>query len=89
MKYYSEKTKKLYDSEEELNKAEIALNDRLLEEQKKKETRAKRAQEVDDAYNKYVKLLKGFVKDYGYYHRSLTNKDLDWVDLFSNIWFPF
>ena len=89
MKYYSEKTKKLYDSEEELNKAEVALSEKELETKKLRDERAKRAKEVDDAYNKYVELLKAFVKDYHYYHRSLKDKDVDWVDWFYNNWLPF
>ena len=67
MKYYSEQTKKLYDSPEELAKAEKDFEEKKTVELKKKEAREARAKEVADAYNKYVELFNAFVKDYGYY----------------------
>jgi uncharacterized membrane protein len=67
MKYYSEQTKKLYDSPEELAKAEKDFEEKKAAELKKKEARETRAKEVADAYNKYVELFNAFVKDYGYY----------------------
>jgi hypothetical protein len=67
MKYYSEQTKKLYDSPEELAKAEKDFEEKKTAELKKKEAREVRAKEVADAYNKYVELFNAFVKDYGYY----------------------
>ena len=67
MKYYSEQTKKLYDSPEELAKAEKDFEEKKTAELKKKEAREARAKEVADAYNKYVELFNAFVKDYGYY----------------------
>lgn len=67
MKYYSEQTKKLYDSKAELEKAEKDFEEKKAAELKKKEAREARAKEVADAYNKYIELFNAFVKDYGYY----------------------
>ena len=88
MKYYSEKLKKLFDSTEELQEAEKEQNEKETLELKKREERAARAKEVDEAYEKYVDLLKKFVKDYGYYHK--TYKDADFDGLINNLWhWPF
>lgn len=78
MKYYSEQTKKLYDSQEELNNAEKAFEEKKAVELKKKEERATRAKEVEDAYDKYVELLDKFIKDYGYYvdYKKTSRNDL-------------
>ena len=72
MKYYSEITRKTYDSAEACEKAEA-------------EVEAARAKEVEDAYQSYLdaqkvaneknkeykKLLDAFLKDYGYYHSTI------------------
>lgn len=80
MKYYSEKTKKLYDSEEDLEKSEASYAAKELELAKTKEARASRAKEVEDAYkayteagDKYMKLRNQFVKDYGSYHATYNS----------------
>jgi len=87
MKYYSENLKKLFDSPEELEKAEKELSEREAEEKAKREQRAVRAKEVEDAWNKYQELLKEFVKDYGSYHHSSNGNEISLFDIFFN--WPF
>ncbi len=80
MKFYSEKTEKLYDSEEELKQAESQLEEAQKKEEEKKQARAARAKEVEDAFKaaseaqkKANDLLVAFTKDYGSFH--MTYKD--------------
>lgn len=88
MKYYSEKLKKLFDKEEELREAEKTFNEKEALELKKREQRATRAKEVDEAYNHYAELLKAFIKDYGSYHHTIKDNDFD--ILINNLWhWPF
>lgn len=75
MKYFSEITKDLYDSKEELIKAE-------MEATKSKADRAERAKEVteaikeaNEATKKANKLLADFVKDYGSFKTTIKDKD--------------
>ena len=93
MKFYSEVTKKLYDTEAELNDAEIAIKkaecEKKARETKLKNERAARAKVVDAAFEDYRKakeiakkkysdanaLLDAFVKDYGTYHVSISEKN--------------
>ncbi len=97
MKYYSDLTKKLYDTEKQLKAAEIEVT-------KSKADRAERAKEVtealktaNEATNKANKLLAQFVKDYGSFKTTLTYKDVDlkafnnsfskyFTDLFNLFW---
>lgn len=85
MKYYSEKTKRLYDTEDAAKEAEDKL---VAEEAEKKAAiekrnaeRATRAKEVEDAYKaeveahaNYIKLRNQFVNDYGSFHMSYTTQ---------------
>ena len=77
MKYYSEKTKKLYDSEEILRDEEAKFDLEHEKELALKAQRAERAKEVDAAYDEAVKakrkadeLCNQFIKDYGSYHST-------------------
>ena len=81
MKFYSEVTKKLYDSEKDLISAEAEVKaaeaKRIEAEKIKKAARANRAKEVEtalkeanEAQAKALKLLKDFTNDYGYFHMS-------------------
>ena len=83
MKFYSDITKKLYDTSEALKKDEEAFTnteaEKKAEEAKKSAERAVRAKEVEDAYKaeveahaKYIKLSNQFVDDYGSFHMSYT-----------------
>lgn len=86
MKFYSELTKMLYDTEEALVTAETKIRkeeaDKKAREAEKNAARAKRAKEVEAAYDasvkaeaKYKKLLNAFVKDYGSYHMTLSTRN--------------
>jgi Skp family chaperone for outer membrane proteins len=52
MKYYSENLKKLFDSEEELTKAEKEHEEELTKKQELADTKKQRAEEVELAYKK-------------------------------------
>ena len=76
MKYYSELTKKLYDSKEELVKAEVEVT-------KAKSERAERAKEVEnalkearEAQKKANELLSQFVKDFGSFKTTFKDEDV-------------
>ena len=104
MKFYSEKTKKLYDTEKEAAAAEKefdAAQERKLAAQKAEEERvaelkakrAERAKERDalikqrgDLEKQIDEKLRAFTKDYGTYHRTVTNSDLsNWADWISSV----
>lgn len=81
MKFYSEVTKKLYDTEKELVNAEAALIKAQADEEEKKKVRATRAKEVEDAYKTliaaqqhYTELKNKFIEDYGSFHMSIKEK---------------
>ena len=89
--FYSDITKKTYDTEEACLKAE----ELVAEENKKKEAlaaeRSKRAKEVEDAYERALEakktaydLMKEFIGDYGSFHTSIKTKNLGLFD-----WDPF
>ena len=75
MKYYSDVTKKLYESVDELKKAEAEITDKAA-------ARKKDADKVEKAYNAYIearkeyeKVLTEFCNKHGAYHKTYTNKD--------------
>lgn len=76
MKFYSEITKNLYDTKEELVKAEVAAT-------KAKSDRAEKAKEVtellkvaNEATKKANKALSDFIKEYGSFKTTLKNEDV-------------
>ena len=78
MKYYSEVTKKMYDSENALKFAELEVEKRKKDEELKKSNRAARAKEVEAAIkaaeeaNKVArKKLTDFCTEYGQFHTTL------------------
>ena len=86
MKFYSEVTNKLYDSEKALIAAEAEVKrleeEKIAKERAKKEERSKRAKEVENALKaankaqtEAIALLKAFTKDYGYFHMSYSTDD--------------
>ena len=82
MKYYSEKTMKVYDDVEELNTAEKEYDEAHAAEIAKKRERKERAEEINKArkdaikaQERYNELVSKFVKDYGSYHATYTNED--------------
>lgn len=88
MKYYSEITRKYYDTESECIEAEKTHNAALEEAKAKKDAliaaRKDRAKEIEEAYaavraaeKKYNKLRTDFIKDYGSFHMTFTSDDDD------------
>ena len=80
MKYYSELTKQLYETKEDLQKAEIAVT-------KSKADRAERAKAVTEAIQKATKatkeadkLLREFIKDYGSFKTTIKDEDVKSMD---------
>ena len=89
MKYYSDLTKKLYETEDELKAAEVELT-------KSKADRAEKAKEVTEAIKaateatkKANQMLSDFVKEYGSFKTTLTDKDVDARDSFWSIFDKF
>lgn len=96
MRYWSDKTRKFYESEKECVEAEEALDKQLAEAEAKRkelaEQRKVRAKEVEDAYNaliaarkQYNKLLNDFCKDFGSYHATFTSGDDAFTEVFDRI----
>lgn len=82
MKFYSDKTKKLYDSVEQLETAETEYDRAHAAEIAKQKERKARAEEINkarkDAINAqkhYNELVNKFIKDYGSYHATYTDDD--------------
>lgn len=89
MKFYSELTKKLYDTQEDLREAEVALT-------KSKADRAERAKEVEkalkeanEANKKANKLLQEFVKDYGSFKTTIKDENVDANSMFWDVFDKF
>ena len=88
--FYSEELKKYFDTEEECLKAEEEFKQKHEAELKLREEKAERAKEIKEAYKHYLELRETFIKDYGAWHMSLTEKDLpetSLLDLFDKFWF--
>lgn len=92
MRYYSDVCHKLFDSQEELQKAEKALTQKNDEEAKKKAERKADTDKVQVAYDKviedckeYNKLVNEFVKKYGSYHKTI-NTPIKFGDIFDSFW---
>ena len=94
MKFVSEITGKVYDTEKECIKAEKQFEEEKkaaeLAELKRKEERAIRAKEIEDARAKvveaekhYRELVKAFTEDFDSYHISITQKNIN--DMFDEI----
>ena len=82
MKFYSEKTKKLYDDEKSLAEAEAALAEKEAKEAEKLKVKKDEAKAVEEAYKKikeaqkeYYKLRDAFIDKYGSFHMTYTDKD--------------
>lgn len=100
MKYYSENTRRFYDSEQECAQAEIEYNKKLAAEKAKKEelsnARKMRANEVEEAYKAvleaqkvYREKLNAFVKDYGSFHMTLKTGEDNPFNLFESFFDRF
>ena len=96
MKYYSELTKKVYDTPELLEEAEKVVLEANKEKEKKLAERAERAKAVEAPFEKAQKarqeaddLWSKFGKDYGSFHTTIkepTNA-LGWFDDWFNSYF--
>ena len=92
MRFYSDVCHKLFESQEELEKAEKALTQKNDEEAKKKAERKADADKVQAAYDKviedckeYNKLVNEFVKKHGSYHKTI-NTPIKFSDIFDSFW---
>lgn len=96
MKYYSTKLNRLFDTTEELEKAEKELEEKQKEAEKIKAERAEAAKKVEEAYKLADEtkkaaddLLNEFIKKYGSYHKTVT-KPVNTVTVFDLLnSFPF
>lgn len=99
MRFYSDKTRKFYETLEDCEKAEkdfeVEQERKKAEALQKSNDRKEAAKKVENAYNAlitakkaYHEELSKFCKQYGTYHLSL-DKDgmLDWMDSFWSTWF--
>lgn len=84
MKFYSDVTKKLYETQAALVEAEALELKKKAEAEEKQKQRGERAKEVENAYKNvleaqanYAKLKNKFIEDYGSFHMTLTNKTSD------------
>ena len=95
--YYSTELKRLFDSEEECDKAELeAIEARKKAEEEKDRLQAERkarAQKVEDArkamveaQKNYEKILGDFLRDYKTYHYSTSSLE-EIPRLFDTFWF--
>ena len=93
MKFYSEDLNKLFDTSEELEKAEVAAKKAAEEAKAKKEALTKERKSREEEIEKLLKerkvldkkiheALKDFTKDYGSFHTSYSNAE----DLFDAFW---
>ena len=64
MRYISDKTNKVYDSVDELEKAEKEFDDAVNAEKVRNAQKEARWNEVEDVYEKYRDLLAKYKKDY-------------------------
>lgn len=95
MKYYSDLTKKFYETSNECVEAEEVFLEAQAREKEEKERKASerkdRAEKVEKARKKMVKAqqeyrdeLNAFCRDYGHYHYSSTSAD-DIPTLFTSL----
>ena len=87
VKIYSDVTKKFYDNEESALAAEKELTKARDEKAARRKQMAQEVEEKREAYvqarNEYRAALNKFCKEYGSYHYTLNNKDLE--DIFNDI----
>ena len=83
MKYYSEKLKKLFDSEAELMKAESAATEEATKQEKLRKEREAAAKAIDEKLKEkirvtkeYNSMLADFCKKYGKYYKTITDSDI-------------
>lgn len=93
MKYYSDVTKEVYDTQEALVKAEDAEVQKQAEAEQKAKQRKERAKEVEDAFKAvldaqahYTELKNKFIEDYEGFHMTVRHKSpVKWAADFSDL----
>lgn len=90
MKFYSDVTKQLYESERELRKAEAVAEKEKQALEEKKAEKAKRAKEIEVAFERVEQarkdaneLVNTFIKDYGSFHSTIKTSKTLYPDLWS------
>lgn len=92
MQYYSDKTKKVYKTIDDLKAAEMKYDENQLAIAKRNDERKAKAKEIEDAYKSledarkaYNQKVNDFIKEYGSYHHSITKSitDDDYADPFN------
>ena len=84
MKFYSEQTKKLYDSEKELKDAENKLALEKAEKEKALEGRKVEAQKVEDAYKKALEVRKEAYKQIDEAEKEFYKLRREFVDKYGS-----
>lgn len=89
MKYFSEKTKLVYDTVSDLTAAEKEYDAKVAAENTKKKEREAKAKRVEEAFKKAHEaqkeantLLSDFTKEYGSYHTTIKSGDMPFDSLF-------
>ena len=81
VKFYSDVTKKFYDSEQAASEEEAALKKTQDEKMAKNKALAEEVEQKRQALNKareeYNNVLNEFCKQYGAYHYTISPKDLE------------
>lgn len=77
MKYYSEVTRKMYDTVKDLEKAEKEIRDKNVERKTAAAAVEKAYNELVEARERYSKVLNDFCSEYGAYHQSIKSTDFD------------
>ncbi len=81
MRYYSDVLNKLFNTIEEVNKAEQEQAEKVAAEKKKRDERERREKEVDEAFTHAYELRAAYLKDYGSYAYTYG---LPFFELFNN-----
>lgn len=76
MKYYSEITKKVYDTVNELKQAEDAVNEKANARKLDAEKVEKAFENLKNARAAYEKALREFCDKHGAYHKTIKNDDM-------------
>jgi len=81
MKYFSEITKELYDSKEDLVAAEVKATKAKSDREVKAKEVEKLLKEATEATKKANKALNDFVKEYGSFKTTLKESPYDFFDV--------
>lgn len=84
MKYFSEITKELYDSKEDLIKAEVKATKAKSDREVKAKEVEKLIKEATEATKKANKALSDFVKEYGGFNTTIKDTPASFWDILDN-----